>query len=120
LRQTRHLTIPPVHFPAFIHAWSISTGFIAGVNPLDFIVYDDAGPTAVRVEMLGTADAAAVISVPEPATLALFGASPPSQGEGLDRIILRQFWVGRGGLGPPFAVTPRVTLRFSLSFNFFD
>jgi hypothetical protein len=66
---------------------------------VDFIVYNDAGPTAPRVDMTGTADAAAVTSVPEPATLALFGASPPSQGEGLDRIIFRQFWLGAGGLG---------------------
>jgi len=49
--------------------FSIDSGFVSGVNTLDFMV-NNAGngnnPAALRVEMTGTA-------VPEPATLALLG-----------------------------------------------
>lgn len=51
-------------------SFTIDTGFVEGVNTLDFIVYNASGPTGLRVEMTGTADPA----VPEPATLTLLGA----------------------------------------------
>jgi hypothetical protein len=57
---------------AGLDTWSsftISGGFVDGVNTLDFIVNnDDFGPTGVRVELSGTADA------PEPGSLLLLGA----------------------------------------------
>lgn len=47
--------------------FSINSGFVAGVNTLDFIVWQSSGgPTGLRVEISGTAD-----SVPEPASLVL-------------------------------------------------
>ena len=33
--------------------FSITRGFVAGTNTLDFIVHNDGGPTALRVEMTG-------------------------------------------------------------------
>jgi hypothetical protein len=35
--------------------FSIMTGFLPGLNTIDFIVNNDGGPTALRVEMTGTA-----------------------------------------------------------------
>jgi hypothetical protein len=49
-------------------AFAVNGNFVAGINTLDFVVYNGGGPTALRVEMRGTADVAAV---PEPGTLAL-------------------------------------------------
>jgi hypothetical protein len=43
--------------------FAISTGFTSGLNTLDFVVNNGGGPTALRVEMTGTATA-----VPEPST----------------------------------------------------
>ena len=58
------------------HSWSsftIDSGFVAGLNTLDFIVENASGttgnPVGLRVEISGTAD-----SVPEPASLMLLGA----------------------------------------------
>ena len=54
--------------------FTIDSGFVSGINTLDFIVDNTPGgsatsnPTGLRVEMSGTADA-----VPEPCTLALLG-----------------------------------------------
>ena len=45
---------------------SITSGFVAGLNTLDFVVNNAGGPTALRVELTGTASA-----VPEPASLVL-------------------------------------------------
>ena len=60
-------TIPnPVSYESFT-PFTIGSGFVSGINTLDFLVNNDGGPTALRVEM--TATAAAV--VPEPASLAL-------------------------------------------------
>lgn len=50
--------------------FSISSGFQSGLNTLDFIIDNGGGPTALRVEMTGTADAT---SVPEPATMLFLG-----------------------------------------------
>jgi hypothetical protein len=51
-------------------SWSnftISSGFVEGLNTLDFIVYNTGGPGGFRAEVAGTADPA----VPEPASWAL-------------------------------------------------
>jgi len=63
-----------------VRAFSINSGFIAGVNTLDFIVrnFDTApvaNPTGLRVEISGTVSLTpgAVSLTPEPASLALFG-----------------------------------------------
>lgn len=51
-------------------SFTISSGFVAGTNTLDFRISDFGAPTAFRVDDLrGTADAANV--VPEPATWAM-------------------------------------------------
>ena len=59
-------------FTAFT-TFSINSGFVAGVNTLEFIVLNLAGtvgnPTGLRVELSGTADV-----VPEPGTVVLLGS----------------------------------------------
>jgi hypothetical protein len=66
------------HTAAGFGGWSsftLSSGFIAGVNTLDFIVYnvpqEFGNPTGLRVEMSGTADPNS--QVPEPVSLVLLG-----------------------------------------------
>lgn len=51
-----------------LHAFTISSGFIAGVNTLDFVIQDVGSVGAFRADLSGTAAA-----VPEPATLAIVG-----------------------------------------------
>lgn len=52
------------------HAFTLSSGFVSGINTLDFSVGDTGQPTALRVDdLVGTADLAA--AVPEPGTWAL-------------------------------------------------
>jgi PEP-CTERM motif len=54
-------------------AWfpfTLNSGFVSGINTLDFLVNNDGGPAGFRVELTGTADAA---PVPEPATITLLG-----------------------------------------------
>jgi len=57
-------------------AFTITSGFVAGLNTLDFIVNNASGgggsgnPTGLRVEVNGTANST---TVPEPATMFLFG-----------------------------------------------
>jgi len=64
--------------------FSITSGFVAGVNTLDFIINNDRvnggtspNPTGLRVEISGTAasdlEPGPTASVPEPASLVLFG-----------------------------------------------
>lgn len=50
----------------------ISSGFINGLNTIDFLVRNDDGPTGLRVEGALTADAAPA-PVPEPMSLAILG-----------------------------------------------
>ena len=47
-------------------AFKILSGFVAGMNTLDFVLRNDQGATGLRVEMTGTANA-----VPEPASVLL-------------------------------------------------
>jgi hypothetical protein len=49
-------------------AFTISSGFVEGMNTLDFMVNNDGGPTALRTEYSGTATA-----TPEPASMILLG-----------------------------------------------
>lgn len=51
-------------------AFSIAGLFVQSINTIDFIINNAGGPTGMRVEIAGTADA---MAVPEPATLALLG-----------------------------------------------
>jgi hypothetical protein len=58
-------------FTSWSPIFTISSGFVAGVNTLDFIVANGGAvptPTGLRVEITGTA------STPEPASLLLLGA----------------------------------------------
>ena len=48
---------------------SIKSGFVAGVNTLDFIVYNAGGPTGLRTQLASVTQ----VQVPEPASLALVG-----------------------------------------------
>jgi hypothetical protein len=65
----------------FLHAFTLSSGFVAGVNTLDFRVTDVGPPTALRVDSItGTANLAPPTGgVPEPSAWALmilgFGAA---------------------------------------------
>jgi PEP-CTERM motif len=53
------------------YQFNVANGFVDGLNTIDFIARNDGGPTGLRVEMAGRADAAAV---PEPISLALLGS----------------------------------------------
>jgi hypothetical protein len=52
--------------------FTITSGFVAGVNTIDFLVENDGGPTGLRVEATGTATPAGLI--PEPSGLAAIAA----------------------------------------------
>ena len=58
-------------FNAF-DSFSILSGFVTGINTIDFVVNNDSGPTGLRIEAALTADVA-VASVPEPMSLAILG-----------------------------------------------
>lgn len=79
-------TAPDPGFMTF-STFSINSGFIAGVNTLDFIVNNDGGPTGLRVEVAGTATAQA----PEPGSLLLLGAGFA----GLCMLRRRLGWAGK-------------------------
>jgi len=53
--------------------FSITSGFVPGINTLDFIVNNAGGPTALRVEMTGSGNLTSAVAAPEPATLTLLG-----------------------------------------------
>jgi len=55
------------YFASF-YSFATNGGIVNGANTLDFIVYNQDGPTGPRTELAGTAD------VPEPASMALLGA----------------------------------------------
>ena len=67
-------------FSTGFSAFSVGSGFVMGLNTLDFVVNNGGGPTALRVELSGTAD---LLAVPEPGTLALFALA--ALGAGLVR-----------------------------------
>ena len=57
-------------------AFQIDAGFVAGINTLDFVVSNGDGPTGLRVELVGDAEAAvSPAAVPEPASLLLAAAA---------------------------------------------
>jgi hypothetical protein len=60
-----------VGFQSF-HAFTLVSGFVEGLNTLDFIVQNGGGPTGLRVEMVGTA-LARNTAIAEPASVALLG-----------------------------------------------
>jgi hypothetical protein len=54
-------------------SFSITSGFVGGLNSLDFVVFNgdsEANPTGLRVEVSGAANS---VSVPEPMTMLLLG-----------------------------------------------
>ncbi len=64
-------TTSDIQFHIGFAPFTISTGFVAGINTLDFVLFNEGGPSALRVELSGTANAAAV---PEPSSLFLLGS----------------------------------------------
>jgi hypothetical protein len=48
----------------------INSNFVSGINTIDFVIFNDGGPTALRTQMIGTGDLQAV---PEPESIALLG-----------------------------------------------
>ena len=64
----------PLAFGAF-NPFTISSGFVAGVNTLDFQVTDQGAPGGLNVTGLaGRAAIAPTATIPEPATVALLGS----------------------------------------------
>ena len=67
-------TVSDPYSYAEFHPFTITSGFVSGLNTLDFVIMngnggsDTAGPTALRVEMSGTANV-----IPEPASLVTWG-----------------------------------------------
>ena len=53
-----------------LHAFTLDSGFVAGLNTLSFVIQNNGGPGAFRAQFVGTADLASS-EVPEPGTLAL-------------------------------------------------
>lgn len=58
----------PISNFSSLHAFSISSGFVAGLNTLEFVIQDVGSVGAFRAELSGTAN-----ELPEPASLALAG-----------------------------------------------
>lgn len=52
-------------------AFSVNSGFVAGLNTLDFAINNAAGPSGLRISLTGTADVAGTPPVPEPGSLVL-------------------------------------------------
>lgn len=63
-------------------SFAINSGFVAGVNTIDFIVNNAGGPTGLRVEQTGSATAS---PVPEAGSFALFGLGMAALGLGRRR-----------------------------------
>jgi hypothetical protein len=62
--------IPATSFSQFsigFAPFTISSGFVSGINTLDFVVNNGGGPTGLRTELVGTATAVtSTTAVPEP------------------------------------------------------
>ncbi len=61
-----------------LQSFSVTSGFVAGVNTLDFVIVNGGGPTGVIAEFSGTVSSSSappVSAVPEPSTLILVGTS---------------------------------------------
>src|SRR6266496_3682296 len=54
-------------------SFTISSGFVSGINTLDFLWANQGGPGGLRVEFSGTATPIGQAAVPEPASLGLLG-----------------------------------------------
>ncbi|MEO8370718.1 MAG: hypothetical protein ABI806_16155 [Candidatus Solibacter sp.] len=61
-------------FGAFAN-FNVSSGFVSGINTLEFEIVNTGGPTGLRVEMAGTADIDRGGAAPEPASFILLGGS---------------------------------------------
>ena len=82
---TGNVLTNPSNFSA-LTAFSILTGFVGGINTLDFIVTDQGPPTALRVDNLqGRAQAINGGAVPEPSTWAMMLLGFGAIGLGLKR-----------------------------------
>lgn len=62
-----------------LNPFTISSGFLPGINTLQFVVYNDVGATGLLVDISGTADPlrssqGPASQVPEPATVLLVGS----------------------------------------------
>lgn len=55
-----------------LHAFSITSGFVAGTNTLDFVISNGGGPSGVIAEVSGTASPTGS-PIPEPSSLVLLG-----------------------------------------------
>ncbi len=87
--QSTGITTGPGGWTTF-HIFGISSGFVSGINKLDFVVDNNGGgPSALRVELGGTATAAPVSTVPEPYT-GLFTAVALAALVGYNRFRLRR------------------------------
>lgn len=59
------------------YAFSLLSGFIDGLNTLDFVVENQGGPTGLRVEATGSADRTPLfeeVPVPEPVSIVILGS----------------------------------------------
>ncbi len=75
---------------SFLTPFTVSNGFLAGVNTLDFRIQDFGAPTAFRVDDLaGSAELTGVSAVPAPGSWALMMA-----GVGLLAVLRRQRGAG--------------------------
>lgn len=71
-------------FSAGFAPFMVMTGFHPGINTLDFLVNNGGGPTALRVEMTGTAT-----PTPEPGSLILLGTGLAGLAGGIRRKLNR-------------------------------
>ena len=71
-----------VGFASFgsLSAFSITSGFMSGVNTLAFVVHNGGGPTGVIAEVSGTVSPGTTPAVPEPSSLFLMGTALAAAG----------------------------------------
>ncbi len=68
------IELPGISFSYFnaLHAFSIATGFVSGINTLDFVVQDNGSVAGFRAQLDGGGDRTSS-DIPEPASLAMLG-----------------------------------------------